>query len=162
MRSDEVQMTSGFLTTVDHVGYTVSDLDQSVAFYSFLLEREPVARKTWDVEYLGRITGYPGISVEAAFFELPGGLTLELVQYLRPDHALVDMETFNVGNAHLSFFTPDLHGLFERLKGRAQMRSDAPVRIEWGPYEGGYAARVRDPDGITIELIQAPPGGVKL
>lgn len=153
-------MTS--LTTLDHIGYTVSDLDRSVAFYSFLLEREPTARKTWDVEYIGRIQGYPGLSVEAAFFELPGGPTLELVSYLRPDHELVDMETYNVGNAHLALVTPDLHGLFDQLGGRAEFRSDAPVRIEWGPYEGGYAARLRDPDGITVELIQLPPDGVKL
>jgi catechol 2,3-dioxygenase-like lactoylglutathione lyase family enzyme len=72
------------------------------------------------------------------------------------------METFNVGNAHLSLVTSDLHALFERLEGRAELRSAAPVRIEWGPYEGGYAARIRDPDGITIELVQLPPGGVKL
>jgi catechol 2,3-dioxygenase-like lactoylglutathione lyase family enzyme len=72
------------------------------------------------------------------------------------------METFNVGNAHLALVTPDLHAVFERLRGKALFRSDAPVRIEWGPYEGGHAARVRDPDGITIELIQLPPGGVRL
>jgi catechol 2,3-dioxygenase-like lactoylglutathione lyase family enzyme len=154
---------SSLLTTVDHLGYTVSDLDRSVGFYSFLLEREPTTRKTWaGVEYIGRIQGYPGLAVEAAFFELPGGLTLELVQYLSPDHAIVDMETFNAGNAHLALVTPDLHRLFERLRGRAQLRSDAPVRIEWGPYVGGYAARLRDPDGITIELIQLPPDGVTL
>ena len=72
------------------------------------------------------------------------------------------METYNVGNAHLSFQTDDLHETFERLRGRAELRSDDPVLIEWGPYEGGYAARVRDPDGITIELVQPPAGGVKL
>ena len=153
---------SELLKTVDHVGFTVSDLDRSVEFYSHLLDREPTVRKTWDVEYLGRVQGYPGVSVEAAFFELPGGLKLELVQYLRPSHGVVDMETFNVGNAHLSLATPDLHALFERLRGRAELRSEAPVRIEWGPYEGGYAARVRDPDGITIELVQPPEGGPRL
>jgi catechol 2,3-dioxygenase-like lactoylglutathione lyase family enzyme len=153
---------SDLLQTVDHVGFTVADLDRSVAFYSYLLEAEPLARKTWDVPYLGRIQGYDDLKVEAAFFALPGGLTLELVRYHSPSHGLVDMETFNVGNAHLSLVTPDLHALFERLDGHAAPRSAAPVRIEWGPYEGGYAARVRDPDGITIELVQLPPGGPKL
>lgn len=150
------------LTTVDHVGYTVSDLDRSVEFWAYLLEREPKARKTWDVPYLGRIQGYEGLKVEAAFFDLPGGLTLELVAYHNPSHETLDMETFNVGNAHMSFVTTDLHRTFDRLRGRAELRSADPVRIEWGPYEGGYAARVRDPDGITIELVQLPEGGVKM
>jgi catechol 2,3-dioxygenase-like lactoylglutathione lyase family enzyme len=154
-------VTTGLLRT-DHVGYTVSDLDRSVEFWSFLLEREPSARKTWDVPYLAVIQGYEVVTLEAAFFELPGGLTLELIRYQQPEHATVDMETYNVGNAHLSFVTSDLYRTFERLRGRAALRSSEPVRIEWGPYEGGYAARVRDPDGITIELVQLPEGGVKL
>jgi catechol 2,3-dioxygenase-like lactoylglutathione lyase family enzyme len=153
---------SATLERTDHVGYTVSDLDRSVEFWAYLLEREPKARKTWDVPYLGRIQGYEDLKVEAAFFDLPGGLTLELIEYHHPPHETVDMETYNVGNAHLSFVTGDLHRAFQRLRGRADLRSAEPVRIEWGPYEGGYAARVRDPDGITIELVQLPEGGAKL
>jgi catechol 2,3-dioxygenase-like lactoylglutathione lyase family enzyme len=153
---------SGALEQTDHVGYTVADLDRSVEFWSYLLQREPKARKTWDVPYLGRIQGYEDLTVEAAFFDLPGGLTLELIRYHNPTHETVDMETYNVGNAHLSFVTHNLHQTFERLRGRAELRSTDPVMIEWGPYEGGYAARVRDPDGITIELVQLPEGGVKL
>lgn len=150
------------LERTDHIGYTVADLDRSVAFWSYLLGREPKARKTWDVPYLGRIQGYEEVKLEAAFFDLPGGLTLELIEYEHPPHRTVDMETTSVGNAHLSFVVGDLHRTFDRLRGRAELRSPDPVRIEWGPYEGGYAARVRDPDGITIELVQLPEGGAKL
>jgi catechol 2,3-dioxygenase-like lactoylglutathione lyase family enzyme len=153
---------TAMLERTDHVGYTVSDLDRSVEFWARLLEHDPKARKTWDVPYLSRIQGYEDVKVEAAFFDLPGGLTLELIQYHNPPHAAVDMETYNVGNAHLSFVTDDLHRTFDRLRGTAQLRSPEPVRIEWGPYEGGFAARVRDPDGITIELVQLPEGGAKL
>ena len=73
------------------------------------------------------------------------------------------METYNVGNAHLSFQTDrPARRRSSASAGRAELRSDDPVLIEWGPYEGGYAARIRDPDGITIELVQLPAGGVKL
>jgi catechol 2,3-dioxygenase-like lactoylglutathione lyase family enzyme len=150
------------LERLEHVGYTVSDLGQSVAFWSYLLDVEPKATKTWDVPYLGRVQGYDQVRVTAAFFDLPGGPTLELVQYHHPPHAVVDMETYNVGNGHLSFVTSDLARVFSRLEGRAELRSTEPVRIEWGPYEGGYAGRIRDPDGITIELVQLPAGGVKM
>ena len=125
---------SAVLEQTDHVGYTVSSLDRSVEFWSYLLQRDTKARKTWDVPYLGRIQGYDELKVEAAFFDLPGGLTLELIQYHSPAHATVDMETYNVGNAHLSFQTDDLHETFERLRGRAELRSDDPVLIALGPY----------------------------
>jgi catechol 2,3-dioxygenase-like lactoylglutathione lyase family enzyme len=152
----------GSLGHVDHIGYTVSDLEASVAFWSDLLGIEPKATKSWAVPYLGRIQGYEDVRVTASFFDLPGGLTLELVAYENPSHGLVDMETYNVGNAHMAFVTEDLAGVFERMRGRAEFRSANPVRIEWGPYEGGYAGRLRDPDGITVELVQLPDGGVQL
>ncbi len=147
---------------VDHVGFTVSNLDRSIEFYTLLLNQPPIARKTWDVEYLGRISGYPQIKVEAAFWSLPGGLILELIEYHRPEGTQVDMETHNAGNGHIAFVTDDLQHDFARLSGRVHFRSAAPVRIEWGPYEGGWAGRLRDPDGITVELIQHPPGGPRL
>ncbi|MCC6223285.1 MAG: VOC family protein [Thermoleophilia bacterium] len=149
-------------TALDHVGFTVSSLDRSIPFYTRLLGEEPALRKVWDVEYVGRIVGYPGVRMECAFWRLPGGTILELLQYLDPPPGRVDMETYNAGNAHLCLVTDDIHADFERLRGSAEFRDPEPVAIPWGPYEGGWAAYLRDPDGITIELLQEPPGGPKL
>lgn len=149
-------------TGLDHVGFTVSSLDRSIAFYTQLLEAEPLLRKVWDVEYVGRIVGYPGVKLDAAFWRLPGGTILELLEYLEPSPGRVDMETYNAGNAHLCLVTSDIHADFERLRGIADFRDPEPVEIPWGPYEGGFAAYIRDPDGISIELLQEPPGGPKL
>jgi hypothetical protein len=33
------------------------------------------------------------------------------------------------------------------------------VEIPWGPYAGGKACYLRDPDGISIQLMQFAPGG---
>jgi catechol 2,3-dioxygenase-like lactoylglutathione lyase family enzyme len=149
-------------TALDHVGFAVSSLDRSVGFYTELLGSDPVLRKVWDTEYVGRIVGYPGVKLDCAFWRLPGGTILELIEYLSPSPEHVDMETYNAGNAHLCLVTQDLHADFERLQGIAQFRHPEPVRIPWGPYEGGWAAYLRDPDGISVELIQEPPGGPKL
>jgi catechol 2,3-dioxygenase-like lactoylglutathione lyase family enzyme len=154
-------MMSAF-TALDHVGFTVSDLDRSVEFYSFLLEEPPVLRRVWNVEYVGRVVGYPGLKLDAAFWNLPGGVVLELLQYLHPKPGRVDMQTFNVGNAHLCLVSTDLRRDFARLDGVAEFRSHEPIEIPWGPYKGGWAAYLRDPDGISIELMSVPAGGVSL
>jgi catechol 2,3-dioxygenase-like lactoylglutathione lyase family enzyme len=147
---------------LDHVGFAVSDLDRSVDFYTLLLEEPPSLRKVWDVEYVGRIVGYPGLKLDAAFWSLPSGVILELLQYLHPSPGRVDMETYNAGNAHLCLVTQDMDRDFERLRGVAEFRSPEPIEIPWGPYKGGWACYLRDPDGISIELITLPPGGVSL
>jgi catechol 2,3-dioxygenase-like lactoylglutathione lyase family enzyme len=50
---------------------------------------------------------------------------------------------------------------FARLRaaGYDTFRSERPIDIPWGPYRGGRACYLRDPDGASIELLEAPPGG---
>ena len=125
------------LTRFDHVGFTVADLDRSVAWYTRFLGSEPLLhQKGWDAEYTGT----------------------ELIEYVSPAPGAVDMETTNVGNGHFCIVVDDLHAEYERLRGFAEFRSPEPVRIPQGPNEGAYGAYVRDPDGISIQLMQPPPG----
>jgi catechol 2,3-dioxygenase-like lactoylglutathione lyase family enzyme len=138
----------------------VSSLDRSIPFYTFLLGAEPVGRLMWGPdkdEFTGRIVGYPGLRLEGAFWQLPGGTVLELLQYHDPETGRVDMETYNVGSGHLGLETEDIRADFERLRGHVEFRHSEPVRIPSGPAKGGWAIYMRDPDGITIELVQAPP-----
>jgi catechol 2,3-dioxygenase-like lactoylglutathione lyase family enzyme len=146
---------------LDHVGFAVGDLDRSIAFYETLLGVPLVLRKTWTHPYVGEIVGYSGLVLEGAFFQLPNGVILELLEYKTPRPGVVDMESYNAGNAHLCLVTDDMTGDFERLRsaGWDTFRADGPVEIPWGPYRGGRACYLRDPDGISIELLEEPPGG---
>ena len=153
--------TQPHFRALDHVGYTVADLDRSIAFYETLLGVPLLMRKTWDVPYVGEIVGYPGLVLDGAFFQLPNGVILELLEYKTPRPGTVDMESYNAGNAHLCLVTEDMAGDFARLRaaGYDSFRSERPIDIPWGPYRGGRACYLRDPDGVSIELLEAPPGG---
>jgi catechol 2,3-dioxygenase-like lactoylglutathione lyase family enzyme len=145
---------------LDHVGFSVSSMERSVEWYSFLLEEPPSLRGVWDVEYVSRVVGYPGLVFDAALWNLPGGTVLELLEYKHPRPGRVDMETYNVGNGHLCLVVDDLAAEFERLQGRADFRNPEPVDIPWGHFAGGRSCYLRDPDGISIELLQYPRGGI--
>ena len=150
------------LTRLDHVGFAVADLDRSVEWYTRVLGAPPTLRKTWDVDYIGEMLGYPGCRIECAFFALPGGGVLELIRFLDPRPGRVDMETYNAGNGHLCLLVDDIHAEHARIAPFAEMRSPAPIEIPWGPYRGGWSCYLRDPDGITIQLMQHPAGGPQL
>lgn len=142
---------------IDHTGFTVSDLDASVAWYTRLLGSGPRMRKRSADTYMGAMIGYPGCEIEYAYFPIPGGEEmLELIEYVVPASAQVDTETSNLGNGHICLLVDDLHAEFARLSEWVTFRSPAPVEITAGANKGGWGAYLRDPDGITIQMMQVP------
>jgi catechol 2,3-dioxygenase-like lactoylglutathione lyase family enzyme len=142
---------------IHHTGYTVSDLDRSVAFYRDLLGCEVIATQEKQGGYLAAIVGYPDAHVRMAHLRLPGGEhVVELFQYLTPAGGRADVEPKNVGASHLCFITDDLAGLYERLLAEGVTFVSPPVEVDTGINTGGYALYLRDPDGIAVELFQPP------
>ena len=144
---------------VVHVGFTVADLDRSVAFYSALLGEGPHFRRRYDEPYISDIIGYADCSLEIALFRLPGtDVELELLRYYEPPPGRVDLETYNAGNAHLCLSVDDWDAAVARLKELgASFHREAPVWQTAGEFEGTGTLYLRDPDGITVELdIRAP------
>jgi catechol 2,3-dioxygenase-like lactoylglutathione lyase family enzyme len=142
----------------NHTGFTVSDLDRSIEWWSEVLGAEPTQRRRSDDSYMGEMVGYSGCDMDYAYFPLPGSeAMIELIQYHAPASGQVDMETSNLGNGHICFLVDDIHAEFERLSAYASFRSPAPVEITAGANKGGWGAYMRDPDGITIQLLQPAP-----
>jgi catechol 2,3-dioxygenase-like lactoylglutathione lyase family enzyme len=145
--------------TVDHISFTVGDLDRSIAFYRLLLGRDPVEVGEERAEHAARVAGYPGFAARVAWFSLPGTSTLlELFEYLEPRSTAVPLENYHVGNAHLAFVVADIEAEYERLLAAgAVFAHPGPVEATEPPWRGTRAVYMRDPDGITIELMQSPP-----
>jgi len=141
-----------------HTGYTVSDLDRSVAFYRDLLGCEVIATQEKEGGYLAAIVGYPDAHVRMAHLRVPGGEhVLELFQYLAPSGEKADVEPRNVGASHICFVVDDLLSVYEALVERGvKSFVSAPVEVDTGINRGGFGVYLRDPDGITVELFQPP------
>lgn len=144
---------------LDHMGFAVGSLDRSVEWYTRFFGEPPILRKVWDVEYLARVLRIPGAKIECAFWDLPGGTKLELIEYIVPPAGTVDMGNANAGNAHLCLVVDDLDADLARLERELGITGVEAVEIPWGPYTGGKACYLRDPDGISIQLMQMVPGG---
>ena len=98
-----------------HVGFTVGDLDRSVAFYSLLLGAEPFLHRVYDEPFIAEMIGYDGAVLGCAMFRIPrSGVTLELIQYHVPPGQGADMETYRLGNAHLCLVVDDLDAEYRR------------------------------------------------
>ena len=143
---------------VNHVCFTVSDLDRSIAFWTRLTGAGPESRVEYKEPQDAAVTGYPGVHMSAAYFRFPGDLLLELFEYHVPESvAASSNETYVVGNAHVGIVVDDLDEAYRHLQDTgATFRSDGPVPIETGEHAGARTMYVRDPDGITIEILELP------
>lgn len=146
------------LRSVHHIGITVADVERTLAFWEAFLGKEATWRRLLDGTYLEGITGYPGIQIDGAMIELPGGLILEALDYQTSDRVANPPATANPGNVHICLETDDIDVSWQRaIDAGAVPTSAAPVTINSGPNIGTRAGYLRDPDGITVELFQVPP-----
>jgi catechol 2,3-dioxygenase-like lactoylglutathione lyase family enzyme len=146
-------------TGVHHVGMSVADLDEALAFWQSFLGAEPRWRTVLDRPYLGRHVGYPGVSMDAAFLDLPGGIVLELLAYRVEEKRPNPEATANPGNVHLCLTVQDAQAAWERAvaAGARPLVAEGPVEVDGGPNRGARAAYLRIHDGISLEIFQSPP-----
>jgi lactoylglutathione lyase len=146
-----------------HFSFTVSDIERAIAWYRDVLGLELVHRQRGDNAYTRTLVGMPEAVIEAAQFRIPGveprssTHMLELVQYVAPSSQAVPLATNNVGIAHLAFVVADIDAEYERLRAHGVSFVSAPVAISEGANAGGAACYFRDPDGITLELLEPSP-----
>jgi catechol 2,3-dioxygenase-like lactoylglutathione lyase family enzyme len=144
------------ITGMDHVGVTVSDVDRSLGFWRDLLGLAVTGRGVVEWEHLDRLVALPGTKIEWCELALPGGGKVELSQYHHPvGDAVSPGEENEPGRSHVSLLVDDLTEMLAMLRSNGvRARTDDPVDIPLGAYEGGKAAYVFDPDGVELELIE--------
>jgi len=146
-----------------HTSFTVTDLERSERFYVDGLGLAVVHRQEQEGGYTSRLVGYPDAHLLVIQLAIPGAPTgpsghhVELVQYLHPPGDAQQLRTCDPGTAHLAFVVDDIYAAAERLQTAGADFVSAPNRIDSGVNAGGAACYFRDPDGVTLEIVQPPP-----
>jgi catechol 2,3-dioxygenase-like lactoylglutathione lyase family enzyme len=143
-----------------HIGFSVSDLEASTAFYTEGVGLELMHRQSQDNPYTHALVGYPDASLKIAQFAIPGvplpssGHVLELIEYVTPRGQQISPENNRITAAHLAFEVDDIYERVVRLQNLGAQLVSEPVEITGGVNRGGRAVYLYDPDGITLELLQ--------
>lgn len=144
------------MTKAHHTGISVRSLDKSVNFYKNYLGFEEVFSWNPRAEYIGVLTGYPEVDLNATILRMPGvDVYLEILQYGNVELKEIDHGNANPGIAHLAFFVDDVDEWHRILTEKGVKSVSAPVTPTIGPNKGGRAIYLIDPDGIRVELIQS-------
>lgn len=147
---------------VDSVGFTVSDMERALAFYTRVL---PFV-VTSDVEVAGRdfelLSGVFGARARIVRLQL-GEEQIELTHYRAPQGRPIpdDMKPNDRSFQHIAIIVRDMAAAYARLRANGVAHgSTGPQRLpDWNRNAGGIQAfYFRDPDGHFLEILQFPPG----
>jgi len=146
------------ITSADHTGLTVANLERSLAFWRDVLgfELSHTAHQTG--EMASEITGVEGAELRLAVVKTPDGHKIELLEYPSPSDRKqhVDLRPCDVGHGHVALIVDDIDAVLDAIKASGWKAAGKPQTLQSGPNTGKRVVYVRDPDGTTIEFMQSP------
>lgn len=141
------------VTGVNHTSFTVYDLERILAFLTEGLGFPLLSKSARDPVSIAKITGVKGADVVVAFVQAPGH-RIELFHYLTPnDRRRHDIRPCDQGFSHLAFDVTNIDRVIEVGRKFKFEPVYEPLRVNAGPNAGQYAVYLREPDGLTIEVV---------
>jgi catechol 2,3-dioxygenase-like lactoylglutathione lyase family enzyme len=137
---------------MDHVGVVIDDLDEAVEFFVALgLERAGAG--SVEGQWVDRVVGLDGVSVDFAFVQTPDGHgRLELIRFHAPPGEGGDgsLPANAIGIRHVTFAVDDIDAAVASAR-----RHGGQLVGDVVDYEDVYRlCYVRGPAGIIVELAQ--------
>jgi len=158
-------MTHGSLpgvTRVDHIGFTVPDLEQAHTFLVDVLGCEYmytlgpfVHDDEWMTEHLN--VDPRAVMRELRFYRLAGAAIFEVFQYEAPDQVTRQPRNSDVGGHHVALYVEDLDAAVAFLVARGVRLLGAPTASS-GPSLGQRWVYFLTPWGMQFELVSYPGG----
>src|SRR4051794_12985863 len=137
---------------IDHVSFTVGDLDRAIAFYRDLLGLRVLDRGRLEPALIERMTGIPDAVVDYADVEA-GSRVLELLEYRSPR---VRRSGGRIGGVHVGLAVDDARAVHGRLVAAGSEPLSDPVLLpdDGSDWSGSLVFYVRDPDGTMLEIVE--------
>ncbi|MGH3498237.1 MAG: VOC family protein [Nocardioidaceae bacterium] len=150
------------LTRVDHVGFTVPDLEQATSFLVDVIGCEymySLGPFQGDDGWMGEhLNVHPrAVMRQLHFFRCGGAAIFEVFQYEAPDQQPGPPRNSDIGGHHVALYVEDLDAAVAYLKGRGVTVLGEPTASK-GPSEGQRWVYFLAPWGMQFELVSYPFG----
>lgn len=149
--------------SISSVGFTVSDMERSVAFYRDVLTFKPISDVEVDGPEYDQLWGIYGVRARVVRMQL-GEQQIELTQFLSPpDFRPIPMPSYShdLWFQHVAIVVRDMEAAWAQLrKHHVRQISPRPQTIPASnvPAAGIKAIKFRDSDGHNLELLWFPEG----
>jgi catechol 2,3-dioxygenase-like lactoylglutathione lyase family enzyme len=150
------------LRRVDHVGFTVPDLEQAQAFLVDVLGCEYLYSlgpfRSDDDWMAGHLDVHPRAEmVENRFYRCGEHTLFEVFHYTSPDQRTAIPANSDIGGHHVALYVDDLDAAIEHLREHDVRVLDGPTASK-GPALGNRWIYFKAPWGMQFELVSYPRG----
>jgi catechol 2,3-dioxygenase-like lactoylglutathione lyase family enzyme len=152
---------------MEHIGFTVPDLDEACEFFERILGAEvlytaatdfKVDDSDWMQEHLHV---HPrSVITEFRYLRCGNGTNLEVFQYEAPDQNKTPPKNSDIGGHHLAFYVDDMDEAIAFLKSEGVEVQGEPTSYTEGPNLGLTWCYFKAPWGQQLEVVSAPKGTV--
>lgn len=148
---------------VDHIGFTVPDLDEAKVFlvdvlgceYLYSLGPYRDDDGEWMADHLGV---HPrAVMRQLHFFRCGGQAVFEVFEYTAPDQKTAPPRNSDIGGHHVALYVDDLDAAVAHLRSHGVRVLGEPTTSR-GPSEGQRWVYFLAPWGMQFELVSYPGG----
>lgn len=144
---------------MQHIGFTVPDLDQAVAFFTQMfgaVECLSTGRIDVDDEFMRRRLGVSGNTriEDIKVLRIGLGTNLEIFRYSGDPEADANLKrNSQPGGFHLAFQVDDCQAAADRLRSAGVEVLDGPTYVDAGAMEGLTWCYLKAPWGQFLEIV---------
>jgi catechol 2,3-dioxygenase-like lactoylglutathione lyase family enzyme len=149
---------------VNHIGLTVPDLAEAVAFFTKVLGCEEAMsfgpfRDDEGTFMKDALDVDPRAVIEQITMLRCGfGSNIELFKYTAPDQETVEVRNSDVGGHHIALYVDDIDAAAAWLQNQGVRTLTGPIPVSEGPAAGQSILYFFAPWGLQMELISFPEG----
>jgi len=146
---------------IDHINLVVTDLEQSVRFYTELLGFKEIRRAYLEGSWIESIVGLKGVRAHVVYVIAPAGEPrLELLCYESPqgDSIATNSLANTVGLRHIALRVENIQVAADRLRQAGVTLFNDPVTVPGDVINHSAGSKslcyFLDPDGVILELAE--------
>jgi glyoxylase I family protein len=150
--------------SVDHISWTVRDLEKAVAFYCEVigaqelfrlgpLDAADIPKDEQGRDWMETHVNVPNAKLTLVMLKLTDNMKFQLVQYDKPDDRRTDLpRNCDLGGHHLGLKVDDVDRAVAYLTANGCIAMET-IFIEDGPLAGKKNVYMTDPFGHSLEIV---------
>ena len=140
------------IKNLNHVGFTVSNLNNSIKFNKDVLNFKLFNKSKRSKKFSEKVTGIKNARLNIAYMKL-NNFYLELIEYQTGKGIKIKTSVNNIGTVHVCFNLKNFDKYLSELLSKKVEFVGEPTIIPAGPNKGKQVVYVQDIDNNKLEFI---------